>query len=78
MVLSATLVATRVTVRGVAIVAGAVYNPAAVRVPAAGVDQVTPELQVPTTSAVNCCDCDAVSAIAAGLTITAWLSAKME
>ena len=60
MLVSATLVARTVTVCGVAIVAGAVYNPVLEIVPVPGLnDHVTAVLVAFATVAENCCVCDA-------------------
>jgi hypothetical protein len=60
MLISATLVARTVTVCVVAIVAGAVYNPALEIVPVLGLnDHVTAVLFAFATVAENCCVCEA-------------------
>ena len=68
-VLSATLVALTVTICCVAILAGAVYNPPALRLPTpAGVRvQFTAVFAVPETDAANCCVPFASRATAVGL-----------
>jgi len=68
---SATLVAVTVTVCEVVTVDGAVYSPAVLRVPTAGLnDQFTAVFVVPVTVAVNCCVCEAVRSAVAGETET--------
>lgn len=70
-VASATLVAVTVTVCGLDTVAGAVYSPALVIVPTAGLtDHCTPELVSPVTAAVNCNVCAPNSVADAGPTLT--------
>lgn len=70
---SAWLVAVIVTVCCVAILAGAVYRPAALSVPApiGLIDQVTPGVQPPITEAENCCVCPPRSVVLDGETVTA-------
>jgi hypothetical protein len=72
LVVSAWLVAVTVTACCDAIVAGAVYRPAALMAPAlAGlIDHVTAEFAVPVTVAVNCCVCPGPSELLAGETAT--------
>src|SRR5690242_21745354 len=58
---SAWLVAMTVTVCCVVIVAGAVYSPPALMLPAFGlIDHVTAVFALPVTVAVNCCVCPAL------------------
>jgi hypothetical protein len=66
-----------VTVEGLGIVSGAVYNPALVMVPCFSsppltpfTSQVTPLLLVPVTFAVNCCVDDMATLAAAGVIVT--------
>jgi hypothetical protein len=67
----ATLVAVTVTVCCAVIVAGAVYSPAGVIVPApVGTLQVTPVVLVPVTVAVNWVVCPCPSVAIGGFTVT--------
>jgi hypothetical protein len=71
LVRSATLVAVTVTVCWLAMVAGAVYEPALPIVPVFGLRlQVTAALLLPETVAVNCCVCEGVKAAVEGVTLT--------